>query len=340
MSERPTVVVAIGGNALVQEGQKGTFEEQLANVTESVDTLADLVKQGYRLVITHGNGPQVGNLYLRGEAEDAGLTPMPLDVCGAETQGQIGYIIETALTNRLRELGFDDDIATVMTRVEVDAEDPHFQNPTKPVGPFYTPEQLRKKLAKSEFTYIEDSGRGFRRVVPSPEPKRILEERVIRQLSESGVIVIAGGGGGIPIIRTADGLYQGVEAVIDKDRTSALLAASIKADFLLILTGVEKVAVNFNTPSQRSLDIMSISEAEAYMDEGQFPPGSMGPKVASAVDFVRKSGGTAVITTLGAAAAALAGRNGTRIVTRHENEMPTPLSARGLRRSEAASHPA
>ncbi len=315
MDKQRTVVVAIGGNALVRQNQRGTFEEQLANVQESVDTLADLIRQGYRLVITHGNGPQVGNLYLRTDIEGEPLTAMPLDVCGAETQGQIGYVIEMALVNTLRKMGLNVPVATVVTRVEVDANDPNFANPTKPVGPFYSHEELEKKLAEKPFTYIEDSGRGFRRVVASPEPVTILQEQTIRDLSASGTVVIAGGGGGIPVIRTSDGQYRGVEAVIDKDRTSALLASVIGADFLLILTGVEKVAINFNKPDMRELDSMTVSEAAAYMAEGQFPPGSMGPKVEAAMRFASTGNGCAVITTLSRAADALAGANGTCIVS-------------------------
>lgn len=307
-----TVVVAIGGNALVRENQRGTFEEQLANVQESVDTLAQLVRQGYRLIITHGNGPQVGNLYLRGDSGT--VTAMPLDVCGAETQGQIGYVIETALANTLNRLGLDVPVATVITRVEVSPDDPAFAAPTKPVGPFYTQETLEQRLAEKPFPYIEDSGRGFRRVVASPEPVVILQEHTIRSLSEVGTVVIAGGGGGIPVVHTADGLYTGVEAVIDKDKTSALLAAAVNADFLLILTGVEKIAVNFNKPDMRSLTSMTVTEAAAYMADGQFPPGSMGPKVDAAMRFAAKSKKPAIITDLGHAAEALEGLTGTRII--------------------------
>lgn len=309
-----TVVVAIGGNALVREGQRGTFDEQLANVRESVDALAGLVREGYRLIITHGNGPQVGALYLRQEITDPRIPPMPLDVCGAETQGQIGYVIETALENALRRMGLDVPVATVVTRVVVSPDDPAFALPTKPVGPFYSHEELAAKLAEKFFHHVEDAGRGYRHVVPSPEPVAIVQERTIRTLSEAGAVVIAGGGGGIPVVRTAHGAYAGVEAVIDKDKTAALLAASVDADFLLILTGVEKVAVNFNKPGMRSLDSMTVSEAVRYMAEGQFPPGSMGPKIDSAMRFAAQSGKAAVITDLAHAFEALAGQTGTRVV--------------------------
>ncbi|MDR2727337.1 MAG: carbamate kinase, partial [Deltaproteobacteria bacterium] len=315
MNTQRTVVVAIGGNALVQQNQRGTFAEQLANVQESADTLAELVRRGYRLIVTHGNGPQVGNLYLRTDIRDEPLTAMPLDVCGAETQGQIGYVIETALTNALHRIGLDIPVVTVVTRVEVGADDPNFANPTKPVGPFYSRAELEEKLAEKPFDYIEDSGRGFRRVVASPEPVVILQEQTIRALCASGTVVIAGGGGGIPVVRTSDGLYFGVEAVIDKDRTAALLASVIQADFLLILTGVEKVAINFNKPDMQEFDRMTVSEAAGYLAAGQFPPGSMGPKMEAAMRFAASGKGCAVITTLAGAADALAGITGTRIVS-------------------------
>ena len=309
-----TLVVAIGGNALVRENQRGTFGEQLANVKESTDTLASLARQGYRLIITHGNGPQVGNLYLRSECSQESVTAMPLDVCGAETQGQIGYIIETALTNTLKRMQTDVPVATVITRVEVHSEDPDFSASSKPVGSFYTREALERKLKEKPFPYVEDSGRGFRRVVASPEPVAILEERVIRGLSEAGVVVIAGGGGGIPVARTADGQYLGVEAVVDKDKTTALLAEAVNADLLLFLTGVERLAVNFNKPDMRLIDSMTVSQAEEYLEEGQFPPGSMGPKVTAAIRFVKKIGKKAVITDLGHVLEALRGESGTYIL--------------------------
>ena len=314
MSKRPIVVVAIGGNALVQEHQRGTFDEQLSNITQSVDALVGLLRQGYRLIVTHGNGPQVGNLYLQGEMACAEVPAMPLDVYGAETQGQIGYIIELALGNRLQQLGMKEEIATIITRVEVDAADPNFTNPTKPVGPFYSKEVLDTKLREKSFSYVEDSGRGYRRVVASPKPKRILQDTVIRTLADAGTIVVAGGGGGIPVIRDAEGNYSGAEAVIDKDRTSALLASAVGADFLLILTGVPRIAVDFGKATQRFMDSMTIAEARKHMADGQFPAGSMGPKVEAAIEFVEHSNGAAIITTLEDAAAALAGTSGTRIV--------------------------
>ena len=326
MSHGPVVVVAVGGNALVKEHQRGTFEEQAANMAGCVDVLAGLVKDGYRLIITHGNGPQVGNQYLRGELCSKDVPAMPLDVYGAETQGQIGYVIEQGLANRLREIGLDDEVVTLITRVEVDPDDPNFQKPSKPVGPFYTREELDAKLREQPFDFIEDSGRGYRRVVASPRPQSIVQEKAIRDLVAGGKIVIAGGGGGIPVVRKADGGYHGVQAVIDKDRTSALIASRVGADFLLILTGVEQVAVNFGKPEQRFLSSIDVAEARRHLAEGQFPPGSMGPKVEAAMDFVLKSGKTAVITSLEASAAALAGETGTRICsTQGEEPQKEPL---------------
>ena len=329
MSNGPVVVVAVGGNALVKEHQRGTFEEQSANMAGCVDVLAKLVKDGYRLIITHGNGPQVGNQYLRGELCSKDVPAMPLDVYGAETQGQIGYVIEQGLANRLRALGLDDEVVTLITRVEVDPDDPNFQKPTKPVGPFYTREELDEKLREHAFDFIEDSGRGYRRVVASPHPQSIVQEKAIRDLVAGGKVVIAGGGGGIPVVRKADGGYQGVQAVIDKDRTSALIAARVGADFLLILTGVEQVAVNFGKPDQRFLAAIDVAEAQQYLAEGQFPPGSMGPKIEAAVDFVLKSHKTAVITSLEASALALAGETGTRVqfAKSAEPEKATPAAA-------------
>jgi carbamate kinase len=239
---------------------------------------------------------------------------MPLDVCGAETQGQIGYVIETALANTLDRMGLNIPVAAVITRVEVSPDDPDFASPSKPVGPFYTREELERKLREKPFPYMEDSGRGYRLVVASPEPLAVLQERTIRNLSRAGTIVIAGGGGGIPVVRTADGMYTGVEAVIDKDRTSALLACAVKADFLLILTGVEKIAINFNRPGTCFWDCMTVSQAAEFMVQGQFPAGSMGPKVDAAMRFVAESGNTAVITDLAHASEALEGHAGTRIV--------------------------
>ena len=311
MAER--IVVALGGNALGK-----TPEEQLALVKSTARPIADLVEKGYEVIIGHGNGPQVGmiNLAMEFSANKGGSTPsMPFPECGAMTQGYIGYHLQQAIQEELRERGIDRDCATVVTQVVVDEQDPGFRNPTKPVGSFYTKEEAERITAEKGFTFVEDAGRGYRRVVPSPIPRRIVELRVVEQLVKAGDIVITVGGGGIPVVETAQGL-KGVAAVIDKDRASALLARDIGADRLIILTAVDRVCINFNKPDQQELAEMNLSDCERYIAEGQFAPGSMLPKVQSCMDFVRGSAhGTALITSLSRAAEALEGKTGT-VITR------------------------
>ena len=309
MAER--IVVALGGNALGKSP-----EEQLRLVKETARPLADLVERGYELVIGHGNGPQVGmvNLAMEFSANKGGGTPfMPFPECGAMTQGYIGYHLQQALQEELRRRGIDRPCATVVTQVVVDENDPGFQHPTKPVGSFYTKDEAERIAAEKGFTFVEDAGRGYRRVVPSPIPRRIVELPVIEQLVAAGDIVITVGGGGIPVAEGPEGLH-GVAAVIDKDRASALLAREVRADRLIILTAVDRVCVNFNKPDQRELAEMTLEDCARYIAEGQFAPGSMLPKVESCVDFVRGSAnGTALITSLARAAEALEGRTGTVI---------------------------
>ena len=309
MAER--IVVALGGNALGK-----TPEEQLALVRETARPIVDLVEAGYEVIIGHGNGPQVGmiNLAMEFSANRGGGTPyMPFPECGAMTQGYIGYHLQQAIREELKARGIDKECVTVVTQVVVDADDPGFEKPTKPVGSFYTREEAEKIAADKGFTFVEDAGRGYRRVVPSPIPKRIVELRAVEQLVAAGDIVITVGGGGIPVVETEHGL-EGVAAVIDKDRASALLARDVKADRLIILTAVDRVCVNFNRPDERALEHMSLEECERYIAEGQFAPGSMLPKVQSCMDFVRASeGGTALITSLSRAAEALEGKTGTVI---------------------------
>ena len=309
MAER--IVVALGGNALGK-----TPQEQLSLVRETARPLADLAEKGYELIIGHGNGPQVGmiNLAMEYSSQRGGGTPfMPFPECGAMTQGYIGYHLQQALQEELRRRGLRKEVATVITQVVVDEHDPGFQHPTKPVGSFYTRDQAEKMAANKGFTFVEDAGRGYRRVVPSPIPKRIVELKVVEQLVQAGDIVITVGGGGIPVAETDDGL-RGVSAVIDKDRASALLARELKADRLIILTAVDRVCVNFGTPDQQELKEMSLADCERYIAEGQFAPGSMLPKVESCMDFVRGcEHGTALITSLARAAEALEGRTGTLV---------------------------
>ena len=309
MAER--IVVALGGNALGK-----TPREQLSLVRETARPLADLVEKGYELVIGHGNGPQVGmiNLAMEYSSQRGGGTPfMPFPECGAMTQGYIGYHLQQALQEELRRRGIAKPVVTLVTQVVVDENDPGFQHPTKPVGSFYTRDQAEKMAANKGFTFVEDAGRGYRRVVPSPIPKRIVEIDVVKKLVDSGVIVITVGGGGIPVAETEQGL-RGVAAVIDKDRASALLARDLKADRLIILPAVDRVCVNFGKPDQQALSEMDLADCERYIAEGQFAPGSMLPKVESCLDFVRGSeNGTALITSLARAADALEGKTGTVI---------------------------
>ena len=308
MGER--FVVALGGNALGK-----TPTEQLSLVRETARPLVDLVEKGYDLIIGHGNGPQVGmiNLAMEYSAQKGGGTPfMPFAECGAMTQGYIGYHLQQALQRELERRGIRKNVVTLVTQVVVDPDDPGFRHPTKPVGCFYTRDQAEKMAANKGLTFMEDAGRGYRRVVPSPIPRRIVEIEVVEQLVKSGAIVITVGGGGIPVVETGHGL-QGVEAVIDKDRASALLAKDLKADRLIILTAVDRVCVNFGKPDQTALSQMSVADCERYIAEGQFAPGSMLPKVESCLDFVRGSEGEALITSLSRAGEALEGKTGTVI---------------------------
>jgi carbamate kinase len=307
------VVIAIGGNAITKEGQKGTIEEQFANVLQTCDPIIDLVEEGYKVVLTHGNGPQVGNVLLRVEAASNIVPPYPLDVCGSETQGSLGYIIQQSLYNRMKERGINKQIATVVTQVVVDKNDPGFQNPTKPIGPFYTKERAEEIQREKKAVMVEDSGRGYRRVVPSPKPLDVIEKDAVKSLVEAGFLVITVGGGGIPVIEE-NGQLKGVEAVIDKDHASALIGGEIKADYLIILTGVEQVAINFGKPNQQAIFKMTVDEARKYMAEGQFPPGSMGPKIDAAIRFLEEGGKNAIITSIDKLKEALEGKTGTRIV--------------------------
>ena len=307
------IVLAIGGNAIIKEGQKGTIEEQIQNLLESSEPVLDLMEQGHTVVITHGNGPQVGTTLIRGEMAKSVIPEYPLDVYGAETQGNIGYLIQQTFKNKMVERNINKTIATVVTQSIVSKEDPAFENPTKPIGPFFSKEEMEKIVAERGLTFVEDAGRGYRRVVPSPKPIKIVEKEAIETLVDNGISVISTGGGGIPVIEN-DGKLEGIEAVIDKDFASALLAAEIKADFLFILTGVEQVAINFGKPDQQNLSEMTVEEALRYLDEGQFPKGSMGPKIEAAIMFLEKGGKNVVITSIDKLQEALEGKTGTRIV--------------------------
>lgn len=306
------IVVALGGNAL-----GNTPEEQLDLVRHTAKTIVDLAQEGYEVIVGHGNGPQVGmiNLAMEFSSTKGGNTPyMPFPECGAMSQGYIGYHLQQAIQHELKTRGVDKECAAIVTQVVVDANDPGFAKPTKPVGSFYTKEEADKIAAEKGFTFVEDAGRGYRRVVPSPIPQRIVELKVVEQLVKAGDIVITVGGGGIPVVETEQGL-KGVAAVIDKDRSSALLAQSIGADMLIILTAVDRVCINYNKPDQKELPTMTLEEAEKYIEENQFAPGSMLPKVQSCMEFVKNNthGGTALITSLQKAKVALQGETGTII---------------------------
>ncbi|MCL4517483.1 MAG: carbamate kinase [Firmicutes bacterium] len=309
-----TIVLAFGGNAITREGQKGTFPEQLANIEVSCRDVVGLARAGYRLAITHGNGPQVGSLLIKNELAKDVVPPMPLDVCVANTQGSLGFGIQQTLQNMFTKAGVHRETAAIITRTEVDPHDEAFSRPTKPVGPFFSQEEARELMAEKGYAMREDSGRGWRRVVPSPRPLAILEKQVIKRLVEDAVIVVAVGGGGIPVVSGPEG-YSGVEAVIDKDLAAQRLALDIGADMLAILTGVPVVYLDFRKPAQRALERLTASAARKLLGAGQFPPGSMGPKIEAAAGFVEQSGGTAVITDFATLHAALDGRGGTMIVS-------------------------
>lgn len=304
-------VVAIGGNAVNRPGEEATAENMMKNLAETAHFLVSMLDE-YDIVITHGNGPQVGNLLVQQELAKHVIPPFPLDVNDAQTQGSLGYMIALTLGNELRKRNMEREITAVVTQIIVDKNDPGFQKPSKPVGPFYSKEEAEKLQQEKGWIMKEDAGRGWRRVVPSPIPLDIVEKNVIRTLVEKDVIVIAAGGGGIPVIQE-NGTLRGVEAVIDKDRASALLAKEIDADILIILTGVEKVYINYNKPDQKALDHLTVEEAKKYLAEGQFPSGSMGPKIEAAIDFVTSTGRECLITDMAVLDKALKGLTGTRI---------------------------
>ncbi len=311
--QKDYVVVALGGNAMIRSGERGTFSEQQRNIQTTVTALTNLIQAGHHLVITHGNGPQVGNLLLQQEAASDSVPPMPLEICGAQSQGQIGYMLQQAFRQELVKANLPVEVATIITQVIVNRNSPAFDNPTKFVGPFYdaaTAEQLRQE---KQWTVVKDSDRGYRRVVPSPKPNDIVEKAIIRQLIEMGVLVIASGGGGVPVVN-GEGQLRGVEAVIDKDLVAALLATLLEAQILLILTDADQVALHFGTPQQKNLEQVSFSQMKQYQAEGHFPPGSMGPKIDGALRFIEQGGERVIITRPEQAVAALAGSGGTHIV--------------------------
>jgi carbamate kinase len=311
-----TVVIALGGNAILQAGQKGTHQEQQENIRTAAESVAELVKAGHRVIVTHGNGPQVGNVLIQQEESAALVPPMPLDVCGAQTQGMLGYMFQQELGNALRRRGLAHPVATIVTQTEVRADDPAFAEPAKPVGPYYTPERAQRAMAEKGWKMKEDKARGgWRRVVASPKPMAIVERESIVRLVEAGALVVAAGGGGAPVVRQADGSLQGVEAVIDKDLAGYSLAMDVKADVFMILTDVKQVAIRFGTPEQENLGNVTLAGMRAYQQEGHFKAGSMGPKVDACLQFVEATGGRAVIAALSQALDAVDGTAGTQIVS-------------------------
>ena len=307
------VLIALGGNALQRAKGSGKIEEQLEAVRETCKIACKLIEAGHTIAITHGNGPQVGSILLRNELAASVLPPKPLDVCSAESQGMIGYMLQDTMYNELDKKYRKYPVITILSQTLVEKNDPAFQNPTKPIGSFYTKEEAEKLKDEKGWQIVEQQGKGFRRVVPSPRPIKVIEGGAIKKLFDEEWIVISCGGGGIPVIEENDNL-KGVEAVIDKDRTAAILGNTIGVDVLLILTDVEKAYINFLKPNQKALDKLTIKEAEELIKEGQFGKGSMGPKVEACMDFVKNGGKKAIITSLAKCRDALDGKTGTHFV--------------------------
>jgi len=307
-------VIAIGGNSLIKDKDHQTVPDQFETTRQTCVHIAGMIEKGWDVVITHGNGPQVGFILLRSEFASNVLHTVPLDSCGADTQGAIGYMIQQSLYNEFKKRKIDKQATTVVTQVVVDKNDIAFKNPTKPIGPFYNEKKAKEYSNERNWSIMEDAGRGWRRVVPSPIPLEIVERDAIKSLIDKGFVAIAVGGGGIPVARDDYGNLYGVEAVIDKDYASGLLATGINADLFLISTAVEKVSLNYGKPDQKDLDLMTLSEAEKYYNKGHFPPGSMGPKIKAVIDFIKKGGKEAIITTPECIELALEGKMGTKII--------------------------
>jgi carbamate kinase len=295
------------------EDEPGLQHVQMAHADELAAVLLRFIKKGYRLLLVHGNGPQVGNSLIRMEESVTKVPALSLDACVAETEGSVGFYLELSLRNALAEIGDDRDVVTVLTPVEVSADDPRIRHPSKPIGPFYTGYRADYLVRMFDWDLVEDAGRGYRRVVASPKPLRIVNERLVRVLLENAAVVIAGGGGGIPVARNGRG-WRGLEAVIDKDYTAALLSEAVAAELFIILTAVDHVSVDYGKETERRLTRITVSEAEQHLADGQFPPGSMGPKIDASIAFCRKKGGTVLITSVEALPEALEGNAGTLIV--------------------------
>jgi len=314
LSKSKTAVIALGGNAIIKEGQEGNIYQQFANTRESLAGIVELIRSGYNIIITHGNGPQVGNYLIRVESAAHLVPRVPLGVCVAGTEGDMGYMIEQSLQNRLHREGIERNVVTVLTQVLVDQNDPAMQNPTKFVGPFFKERDLPRLQAETDWVIKEDPGRGYRRVVPSPIPLAVVESAVIKRLVREGIIVIACGGGGIPVYYMEGYILEGVDAVIDKDRASAVLAIEVGAEIFVMLTGEEVVYLHYKTPEQVKLSKITISQAKEYYQAGHFPAGSMGPKIEAAIQFLESGGKAVIITSPEMVVPALDGKAGTRIV--------------------------
>lgn len=311
--KRKIALIAFGGNAILPKTQRGLQSEQIKNAQKAAQLMIYIVKRGYDLIVVHGNGPQVGNLLIQMEESITKVPPFSLEVCDAMTEGSMGFMLEKAMVNELRKNSVDKDVATLITQVVVDREDPAFENPTKPVGPFYTKYRAQMLRREKKWAMIEDSGRGYRKVVPSPKPIDVIPKRIIQNLVHSGKIVIALGGGGIPVIINGRGLFEGVEAVIDKDYAASLVAREVKADLFIILTNVDRVCLNYGTPDEEPIEVMTVKQAEEHISQGQFPPGSMGPKIKAAIEYIQGGGKEVLITSANHLKASLINRSGTKI---------------------------
>jgi len=307
-------LIAFGGNVMLPANSKGTAREQYLHARRAAKIMVDIIAKGFELIIVHGNGPQVGNLLLQMEAASNTVPSFPLDVCDAMTEGSMGYMLERALLNEMRKRSIDKEVATVLTQVIIDREDKAFANPSKPIGPFYNAFRAQKLKRELKWDMIEDAGRGFRRVVPSPKPIDVVPKRSIRAMIEEGVVVIASGGGGIPVYINSLGYIEGVEAVIDKDYVSALIAKEAGVDLFIILTGVDRVVENFGTNKAVPIKRMGVAQAQKMLAQGQFPPGSMGPKISAAIDYIQGGGKEVLITSAEKLRLAMIDRSGTKIV--------------------------
>ncbi len=312
---KKTALVALGGNSIIRQGEEGNINQQIANTRRTLPGLMKLIKEDYRLVITHGSGTQVGDLFLMVDSSRDFLPELPLDVCVADTQAQIGYIIQQSLRNSLIREDIPRKVATLITQVVVDEQDPYLRKPKKPIGPFYAAEKAERiRETFTSWKIVGDSERGYRIVVPSPVPLRIVGHNTIQSLLAKGVIVIAAGGGGIPVISGDDGAYEGLDVMVEKDLTAGVLAQEVQAEFFVIITAVDKVTINFNTPDEHVFDELHVEEALTYLGQGHFPPNTMGPKIRAAISFLQHGGKEVLITSVNKFETALEGKDGTRIV--------------------------